>query len=67
MAFVIALAGSLLLFCNQEKFVGFVVRAVPELGDIGAFVGFVVAFVGYLILARDRVGAARLVSWLRVL
>lgn len=58
-AFVIALAGSLLLFCNQEKFVGFVVRAVPELGDIGAFVGFVVAFVGYLILARDRVARSQ--------
>ncbi|GAA3695028.1 purine-cytosine permease family protein [Gordonia hankookensis] len=54
-AFAIGLVTSLLLFCNQERFVGYVVRAVPELGDIGAFVGFVIAFVGYLILARKRV------------
>ncbi len=54
-AFLIALIASLLLFCNQEKFVGFVVRAVPDLGDIGAFVGFVIAFVAYLILARRTV------------
>ena len=54
-AFVIALVGSVLLFCNQEKFVGYVVRAVPELGDIGAFVGFAIAFVGYVILARKSV------------
>ena len=54
-AFLIALIASLLLFCNQEKFVGFVVRAVPDLGDIGAFVGFSIAFVAYLILARRTV------------
>ena len=54
-AFVIALVGSVLLFCNQEKFVGYVVRAVPELGDIGAFVGFAIAFVGYVVLARKSV------------
>lgn len=54
-AFVIALVASVLLFCNQEKFVGYVVRAVPELGDIGAFVGFAIAFVGYVILARKSV------------
>ncbi|MEE4021871.1 cytosine permease [Gordonia sp. PKS22-38] len=54
-AFVVALVGSVLLFCNQEKFVGIVVRAVPELGDIGAFVGFVIAFLGYLVLARGQV------------
>lgn len=54
-AFVIALVASVLLFCNQERFVGFVVRAVPELGDIGAFVGFAIAFIAYLLLARSRV------------
>lgn len=54
-AFVIALATSVLLFCNQERFVGFVVRAVPELGDVGAFVGFALAFVGYIVLARRTV------------
>ncbi|MGV9713603.1 purine-cytosine permease family protein [Gordonia sp. NPDC003424] len=54
-AFVIALVASVLLFCNQEKFVGYVVRAVPDLGDIGAFVGFAIAFVAYLLLARKTV------------
>ncbi|MFT4044391.1 MAG: cytosine permease [Gordonia sp. (in: high G+C Gram-positive bacteria)] len=54
-AFVIGLIGSVLLFCNQEKFVGYVVRVVPELGDIGAFVGFAIAFVAYVILARSAV------------
>ncbi|AZG48677.1 purine-cytosine permease family protein [Gordonia insulae] len=54
-AFVLGLVASVLLFCNQERFVGYVVRAVPELGDVGAFVGFVIAFVAYLILARRRV------------
>lgn len=58
-AFVIALVASVLLFCNQERFVGFVVRSIPELGDIGAFVGFVIAFVAYLILARSRVEASQ--------
>ena len=54
-AFVIALVGSVLLFCNQERFQGYAVRAWPELGDIGAFVGFAIAFVAYLILARRTV------------
>lgn len=58
-AFLIGLVASVLLFCNQERFVGFVVRAVPELGDIGAFVGFVLAFGAYLILARGRVKASQ--------
>ena len=54
-SFVIGLVVSVLLFCNQERFVGYVVRAVPELGDIGAFVGFLIAFGCYLVLARRRV------------
>ncbi|MFT4125740.1 MAG: cytosine permease [Gordonia sp. (in: high G+C Gram-positive bacteria)] len=54
-AFAIALVSSVLLFCNQERFVGYVVRAVPELGDIGALVGFVIAFACYLVLARPTV------------
>ena len=54
-AFVIALVASVLLFCNQERFQGYAVRAWPELGDIGAFVGFAIAFVAYLILARRTV------------
>ncbi|NDK92011.1 cytosine permease [Gordonia desulfuricans] len=58
-AFVIALVVSVLLFCNQERFVGYAVRAIPELGDIGAFVGFVLAFVGYVILARGRVESSQ--------
>ena len=59
-AFVLGLVASVLLFCNQERFVGFVVRAVPDLGDIGAFVGFVIAFVAYLVLARNKVRASML-------
>ncbi|MFW0787274.1 cytosine permease [Gordonia sp. CPCC 206044] len=58
-SFVIALLGSVLLFCNQEKFVGYVARAVPELGDVGAFVGFASAFVLYLLLARSKVAESQ--------
>lgn len=54
-AFGIGLVVSVLLFCNQQRFVGFVVRVVPDLGDIGAFVGFAIAFVTYLVLARGAV------------
>ncbi|ASR04301.1 cytosine permease [Gordonia rubripertincta] len=58
-AFVLGLLASVLLFCNQERFVGYVVRAIPELGDIGAFVGFALAFGLYLILARGRVAQSQ--------
>ncbi|MFD6062206.1 purine-cytosine permease family protein [Rhodococcus wratislaviensis] len=54
-AFVIALVGSVLLFSNQEKFVGYVVRAVPELGDITFFVGFVLAGALYFAINGARI------------
>jgi cytosine/uracil/thiamine/allantoin permease len=52
---VIALVGSVLLFSNQEKFVGYVVRAVPELGDITFFVGFVLAGALYFAINGARI------------
>ncbi|MCF6389590.1 cytosine permease [Mycobacterium sp. MBM] len=58
-SFLIGLVVSVLLFCNQEKFVGFVVRAVPELGDITFFVGFVLAAGCYLVLCRSKIDAER--------
>ncbi|RDI64966.1 purine-cytosine permease family protein [Nocardia pseudobrasiliensis] len=61
-AFVAGLVGSVLLFSNQARFVGYAVRAIPGLGDITFFAGFVVAAAAYLIFApastRTRVMAA---------
>lgn len=59
LSFLIGLVVSFLLFCNQELFVGFVVRAVPDLGDIGFFVGFLLAAGSYLVLCRAKVAAER--------
>ncbi|MDH6194700.1 NCS1 family nucleobase:cation symporter-1 [Mycobacterium frederiksbergense] len=58
-AFVIGLVVSVTLFCNQANFVGFVTRAVPQLGDITFFVGFVIAAAGYLVLCRSRIETER--------
>lgn len=57
LSFLIGLVVSFVLFCNQELFVGYVVRAVPELGDIGFFVGFLLAAGSYLVLCRSKVEA----------
>ena len=54
-AFLIALVASVLLFSNQERYVGFVAEAVPELGDITFFAGFVIAFAGYFVLSRSKI------------
>ncbi|MGB5110356.1 MAG: cytosine permease [Mycobacterium sp.] len=59
LSFLIGLVVSVLLFCNQELFVGYLVRAVPELGDIGFFVGFVLAAGSYLVLCRSKIQAER--------
>lgn len=59
LSFLIGLVVSFLLFCNQELFVGYVVRAVPELGDIGFFVGFLLAAGSYLVLCRSKIDAAK--------
>lgn len=37
-SFGLGLVVSVLLFSNQEKFVGYIARAVPQLGDITFFV-----------------------------
>ena len=42
-AFLIGLVVSVLLFSNQEKFVGYVAGRCPQLGDITFFVGFLLA------------------------
>lgn len=58
-SFLIGLVVSVLLFCNQERFVGYVVRVVPELGDITFFVGFVLAAGCYLVFCRAKIEAER--------
>ncbi|MCW2809742.1 MAG: Cytosine/purine/uracil/thiamine/allantoin permease family protein [Friedmanniella sp.] len=47
-----ALLVSVLLFCNQVKYVGPVPSAFPEVGDLTALVGFVLAAVLYAVLYR---------------
>jgi purine-cytosine permease-like protein len=58
-AFVFGLVVSVLLFSNQEKFVGVVAKALPELGDVTFFVGFVLAGASYLLLCRPKIAAER--------
>jgi cytosine/uracil/thiamine/allantoin permease len=43
---------SIVLFSNQTKFTGYVVRSVPSLGDIAFFVGFLVSAAVYAALRR---------------
>ncbi|MFC9438532.1 purine-cytosine permease family protein [Nocardia sp. NPDC057030] len=54
-AFLLGLAVSVLLFSNQAKFTGYLVRQLPDLGDITFFVGFVLAAAAYFALGRRRV------------
>ncbi|GGK42228.1 purine-cytosine permease family protein [Nocardia camponoti] len=56
-AFVVGLVVSVLLFSNQAKFTGYLVREFPALGDITFFVGFVLAGALYLILGRKQIDA----------
>lgn len=58
-SFVIGLGLSVLLFSNQEKFVGYIARAIPQLGDITFFVGFLIAGALYLMLCRSKIAAER--------
>ncbi len=62
LSFVIGLVASVLLFSNQEKFVGYVAKAVPQLGDITFFVGFLLAGGCYLVLCRSKIAAERTAS-----
>lgn len=50
-SFLIGLTVSVLLFCNQQKFVGLLARMFPQLGDVTFFVGFLVAGGCYLLLS----------------
>jgi nucleobase:cation symporter-1, NCS1 family len=59
-SFGIGLVVSVMLFSNQEKFVGFIARVLPQLGDITFFVGFLIAGASYLVLCRSKIAAERL-------
>lgn len=50
---------SVLLFSNQKDFVGFVAKAVPQLGDITFFVGFLIAGASYLLVCRSKITTER--------
>jgi nucleobase:cation symporter-1, NCS1 family len=50
---------SVALFSNQTKFVGLVVKAYPQLGDITFFVGFLLSGAAYVVLCRSKVAAER--------
>ena len=58
-SFVIGLVVSVLLFCHQEKFVGFIAAAVPQLGDVTFFAGFLIAGASYLMLCRPKIATER--------
>ncbi|MGE0216009.1 purine-cytosine permease family protein [Mycolicibacterium sp.] len=58
-AFVIGLVVSVGLFANQEKLIGWVAAAAPELGDITFFVGFVLAAAAYWALCRTKITAEK--------
>jgi nucleobase:cation symporter-1, NCS1 family len=60
LSFVIGLVASVLLFSNQQKFVGVVAEALPQLGDITFFVGFALAGAAYLVLCRSKIEAERM-------
>ncbi|MEU6035263.1 cytosine permease [Actinomadura sp. NPDC047616] len=51
-AMAVAMVVSIMLFSNQEKYVGFVPEHVPSVGDITFVVGFVLAAAGYAVLRR---------------
>jgi NCS1 family nucleobase:cation symporter-1 len=51
-AFIVAAAISIGLFSNQAVYVGILVKAVPEIGDLTAIVGFVLAAVLYVVVFR---------------
>ncbi len=58
-SFAIGLVVSVLLFSNQEKFVGFIARGSAQLGDITFFVGFLIAGGVYLVACRSKIAAER--------
>ena len=58
-SFLVGLIVSVALFCNQEIYVGVIAKAVPELGDITFFVGFLLAGASYLLLCRPKIESER--------
>ena len=59
-SFVVGLIVSVLLFCNQPpKFTGYVVAAVPQLGDITFFVGFLISGGLYLLACKSKIATER--------
>ena len=54
-----SLVVSVVLFSNQEKFVGWVAKAIPALGDVTFFVGFLLSGAAYLLLCRSKIAAER--------
>ncbi|MGV9803588.1 purine-cytosine permease family protein [Mycobacterium sp. NPDC003449] len=59
LSFAVGLLVSVLLFGNQARFVGYVARAVPQLGDITFFVGFLIAGAAYLLLCRSKINTEK--------
>ncbi|MCW2560243.1 MAG: cytosine permease [Mycobacterium sp.] len=59
LSFVIGLVVSVVLFANQVKFTGYIAKAVPQLGDITFFVGFLLAAGSYLLLCRSKIATER--------
>lgn len=59
LAFLLGLIVSVVLFSNQAKFVGVIAEAVPQLGDITFFIGFLIAGTSYLVLCRNKIAAER--------
>ena len=59
LSFLVGLIVSVLLFSNQEKFVGLIAKAFPQLGDITFFVGFLLAGAAYLALCRSKIAAEK--------
>ena len=59
LSFAIGLVVSVALFSNQEKFVGWLAKAYPELGDVTFFVGFLLSGAAYLVLCRSKIAGER--------
>lgn len=57
-AFLLGLIVSVTLFSNQEKFVGYAAKAVPQLGDITFFAGFLISAAAYVAFNRSRISRA---------
>ena len=59
LSFAMGLVVSVLLFCNHVDFQGYVVRAVPQLGDVTFFVGFLIAGAAYVVSCRSKIAGER--------